>query len=166
MKKLLSLIIVLGAVFAPLSAQADPLTGYYKIAVVTDEVDTSSGVVVEKETEGASGRGKVFLRAGKLRFSGWIEEWDDDDAGEYVRERTSLRGVVNPDTGKIRLTKIGGVSVSVLAVEEEFVLKLKIIRRNDVVVGLTGNGSAFETSGTETEDETYNITGYKTRKLP
>lgn len=167
MRILLSFITIVGAVFAPLSAQADPLTGYYKIAVVTDEVERDGDVVVEKETEGELGRGKVFLnRKGKLRFSGWIEQWDYDYfSGEFYRERTKLIGVVNSDTGKIRLTKIGGVSVSDLAAAENFVLKLNIKRRNNVVVGLTGSGSASEYDYPYTEDETYDITGYKTRNL-
>lgn len=168
MKKLLSLITVVGAVFAPLSAQADPLTGKYKIAVVQDEVEYYYDSVSEKETEGESGRGTVYYNSkGKLRFKGWIEQWDyDDGRSRWIRERTSLLGVVNPDTGEIRLTKVGGVPVSDLAVTASFVLEIKIIKRNGVVVGLTGSGSATEYDYPFVDYETYDITGYKTRDLP
>ena len=171
MKKLLSFIAVFGAVFAPLSAQADPLTGFYKIALVEDDVEiTSDGFVIDKETKGQSGRGRVYVNSnGKLRFSGWIESWDFDvDAGEHVRDRTSLLGVVNPVSGKIRLTRIGGVLVSDFPAEENFVLSLRIIKRNDVVVGLTGGGSSSGPDDCDVpcfSDDTYYFTGYKTRDL-
>ena len=167
MKKLPSLITVLVAVFATSLAKADPFTGFYKIAFVEEEVETYSDGSVFKETQGSSGRGKVFFNsAGKLRFKGWIEDWDEDDAGGFVRERTILFGVVNPTNGKIRLTKIGGERVSDLAVSEDFVIRLKIIKRNGVVVGLKGSGSAREVEFNEIEEQEYDITGYKTRDLP
>jgi hypothetical protein len=175
MKKLLSLIAVFGAVFVPLSAQEDPFTGFYKIALVEDEVVFINGDRVFAETEGELGRGRVFKNsAGKLRFSGWLEDWDEDDnnPGDYIRERTNLFGVVNSTTGKIRLTKIGGIPITdPIFTNDNFVITLKIIKRNGVVVGLTGNGSSSETETiaegvTEFEEDTLFVSGYKTRDLP
>ena len=151
--------------------QADPFTGFYKIAIIDDAVEIdSSGTQYRDETEGSSGRGKVFLNtAGKLRFSGWVENWESEDA-IIVRERISLLGSVNPTTGRIRLTKIGGLPVygdNGLAVTEEFVLNLKIIKRNNIVVGLKGSGSSREVEFDGVIDnEEYDVTGFKTRDLP
>ncbi|MGB2011806.1 MAG: hypothetical protein ACPIA7_09735 [Akkermansiaceae bacterium] len=174
MNKILPLITFVGAVFAPLSAQADPFTGFYKVALVEDEVVFINGDRVFAKTEGEFGRGRVFTNsAGKLRFSGWLEDWDEDDnnLGNYIRERTSLFGAVNPTTGRIRLTKIGGIPITdPTFTNDNFVITLKIIKRNGVVVGLTGNGSSSETDtfeqATQIEEDTLFASGYKTRDLP
>ena len=166
MKKVLSLITIVGAIFAPLSAQADPFTGYYKISIVEDSTFTDTESNVYKYADGLPGRGRVFVNNnGKLRFSGWFTEYYFDGSND-VKERVSIIGVVNPTTGKIRLTKIGGELVSDLAVSENFVLNVRIIKRNDVVVGMTGSGSA---SGSDIDgdfSEILDVTGYKTRDLP
>lgn len=163
---LVTSIMVIALAITP-SVLADPFTGYYKIAVVENEVETYNGDEYRDETEGASGRGKVYLTSsGKLRFSGWVEDYDQDDDYNVLKTRTSLRGVVNATTGKIRLTKVGGISVKTLALEENFTLKLKIIKRKGIVVGLKGSGSSREIEDDGgIEDELYDVTGYKTRDL-
>jgi hypothetical protein len=147
--------------------QADSFTGYYKIAVIENEIEIFDGVEYRDETEGASGRGKVYInQSGKLRFSGWVEDYDYDDNSDVLKTRTKLRGVVNATTGKIRITKVGGISVKTLALEENFTLKLKIIKREGIVVGLKGSGSSQEIEDDgSTEEELYDVTGYKTRDL-
>lgn len=176
MKKILSLITVFGAVFALLSAQADPFTGFYKLSVTTEVEDRFDGSVVFQGADGEWGSGKVFTNSnGKLRFSGFLTGYDYDEVtGDAIKERISLVGIVNPTTGKVRLIKIGGELVSDLAAEENLVLNIKIIKRADVVVGLTGSGSASESYDWDTGEgvirvdifDVIRVTGYKTRELP
>ncbi len=176
MKKILSLIAVFGAAFAPLSAQADPFTGFYKLSATTEEIETALGAILYQDADGEWGSGKVFINSnGKLRFSGFLTGYDYDEVtGDAIKERISLVGIVNPTTGKVRLIKIGGELVSDLAAEENFVLNLKIIKRDDVVVGLTGSGSASGSFEWDTGEgvisveftDVIRVTGYKTAELP
>ena len=104
--------------------------------------------------------------------AGSLNGYDEDDVtGELIKERIALVGIVNSTTGKVRLIKIGGELVSDLAAEENFTINIRIIKRGDVVVGLTGIGRASwsETGeGGETIDlsDTLRVVGYKTRELP
>ncbi|MGB2011805.1 MAG: hypothetical protein ACPH9O_10020 [Akkermansiaceae bacterium] len=174
MKKVLSLITIVGAIFAPLSAQADELTGFYKLSVTTEFEDKIGDVIIYQDLDGEYGTGKVFTNSnGKLRFSGSLNGYDEDEeTGETFKVRIALVGIVNPTTGKIRIIKIGGIPITDPEfTEENFTINIRIIKRGDVVVGLTGSGSASwsETGeGGETIDfsDTLRVVGYKTRELP
>ena len=112
---------------------------------------------------------------GKLRFSGFLISFYGD-YGDPTFERISLFGIVNPTTGKIRLTKIGGIPITdPNFTDENYVLNMRILKRNDIVVGLNGRGSS---SSTYNQDDgaggviTFSfydverVAGYKTRELP
>lgn len=153
--------------------QADPLTGSYRVSVTTEYVD-KIGDTIYQNLGGEYGSGKVFINSnGKLRFTGFLNGYDEGDVtGVITKERIVLQGIVNPTTGKVRLTKIGGIPITDPGfTEENFVLNIKIIKRGDVVVGLNGNGRA---SGSETDEggvttdwsDILRLTGYKTRELP
>ncbi|MGB2403674.1 MAG: hypothetical protein ACPIA7_09730, partial [Akkermansiaceae bacterium] len=80
MKKVLSLITIVGAIFAPLSAQADELTGFYKLSVTTEFEDKIGDVIIYQDLDGEYGTGKVFTNSnGKLRFSGSLNGYDEDE---------------------------------------------------------------------------------------
>ena len=154
--------------------QADPLTGFYKLSVTTEFEDKIGDDIIYQDLDGEYGSGRVFENSnGKLRFSGFLNGYDEDDVtGELTKERIALVGIVNPTTGKVRLTKIGGIPITDPEfTEENFTIKISIIRRGDVVVGLTGIGRASwsETgAGGETIDlsDTLRVVGYKIRELP
>ena len=154
--------------------QADPLTGFYKLSLTTEFVDKIGDDIIYQDLDGEYGSGRVFENSnGKLRFSGSLNGYDEDDVtGELTKKRIALVGIVNSTTGKVRLIKIGGIPITDPEfTEENFVLYIKIIRRDGVVVGLNGNGSA---SWSETDEggvttdfsDTLRVVGYKTRELP
>ena len=154
--------------------QADPLTGFYKLSVTTEFEDKIGDDIIYQDLDGEYGSGRVFENSnGKLRFSGFLNSYDEDDVtGELIKERIALVGIVNPTTGKVRLIKIGGIPITDPEfTEENFTINIRIIKRGDVVVGLTGNGSA---SWSETDEggvttdfsDTLRVVGYKTRELP
>ena len=154
--------------------QADPLTGFYKLSLTTEFVDKIGDDIIYQDLDGEYGSGRVFVNSnGKLRFSGLLNGYDEDDVtGELIKERIALVGIVNPTTGKVRLTKIGGIPITDPEfTEENYTINIRIIKRGDVVVGLTGIGRASwsETGeGGETIDlsDTLRVVGYKTRELP
>jgi len=173
MKLLLTLSIMVMALAITPKTQADPLTGFYKLSVTTEFEDKIGDDIIYQDLDGEYGSGRVFENSnGKLRFSGFLTSYDDDEVtGDVIKERIALVGIVNPTTGKVRLIKIGGELVSDWAAEENFTLNIRIIKRVDVVVGLNGNGSA---SWSETDEggvttdfsDTLRVVGYKTRELP
>ena len=154
--------------------QADPLTGFYKLSVTTEFEDKIGDDIIYQDLDGEYGSARVFENSnGKLRFSGFLNSYDEDDVtGEPTKERIALVGIVNPTTGKVRLTRIGGIPITDPEfTEENYTINIRIIKRGDVVVGLTGNGSA---SWSETDEggvttnfsDTSRVVGYKTRELP
>jgi hypothetical protein len=174
MKLLLTISIMVMALAITPKTQADPLTGFYKLSVTTEFLDKIGDNIIYQNLDGEYGRGKVFINSNeKLRFSGFLNSYDEDDVtGDVTKDRISLVGIVNPTTGKVRLTKIGGISITDPEfTEENFTLNISIIKRGDVVVGLTGNGSASwsktdEGGATTDYSDTLMFVGYKTRELP
>ena len=163
--------------FTP-KTQADPLTGFYKIAITTELEDKIGDTIVFQDVDGEWGTGKVFINSNnKLRFSGFLNSYDtDEETGVTSPERILLQGIVNPTTGNVRVTRIGGLPITDPEfTEENFTLKIRIIKRNDVVVGVNGNGSASGTyeidngnGGLTSVDisDILRVVGYKTRELP
>ena len=137
MKLLLITIIAVATLASLPKAQADPYTGYYKIATVI--------TVTDFDQIGATGRFKVYFNSNnKLRLKGYIDT--------TIIGKIPVRGKVNPSNGKITLTLIEGEAVPV------FTNALKIIKRNDTVVGLKGYLEEF--------GDSIEFVGYKTRDLP
>jgi hypothetical protein len=153
--------------------QADPLTGFYKLSVTTEFKDKIGDDIIYQDLDGEYGSGRVFKNSnGKLRFSGFLKGYEEnDETGDTTKQRIALVGIVNPRTGKVRLTRIGGLPITDSEfTDENFTLNIRIVKRGDVVVGLTGKGSATwsERDGEDTIDfsDILRVVGYKTRELP
>ena len=153
--------------------QADPLTGFYKLSVTTEFEDKIGDDIIYEDLDGEYGSARVYVNSnGKLRFSGFLNSYEDFENGDTIAERIALVGIVNPTTGKVRLTRIGGIPITDPEfTEENYTINIRIIKRGDVVVGLTGNGSASwsetnEDGVTTNFSDTSRVVGYKTRELP
>ena len=151
--KLLLIIFIAVATLASLpKVQADPYTGYYKIAIVITGEETYQNELYSYQ-DGEIGRIQVYLNASnKLRIKGYL------DTG--YEGRLSLRGKVNKSTGEIVLTSIGGESV------EGVFTVLKILKRNKTVVGVKGSGTDIGSDEEGSWDDVFEVVGYKTRNLP
>ena len=110
MKLLLTLSIMVMALAITPKTQADPLTGFYKLSVTTEFEDKIGDDIIYQDLDGEYGSGRVFVNSnGKLRFSGFLNSYDDDEVtGDTIKERIALVGIVNPTTGKVRLTQNRG----------------------------------------------------------
>jgi len=134
-------------------AQADPYTGYYKIALVIDGEETDEGGTYSYQ-DGEIGRLTVYFnKNNKLRVRGYIISAYEEEG------RIPIRGKVNPSNGKIIITSIEGEAYNPFSL-------LKIIKRNDTVVGLKGSGEDTGSDEIGSWDDKLDVTGYKTRDLP
>ncbi|MGB2011807.1 MAG: hypothetical protein ACPIA7_09740 [Akkermansiaceae bacterium] len=162
MKKLFIFATIIASACSSFTAHADPFTGFYKIAVVINGVSTYDDYPGEYYTydDGANGRVKVYINTnGNLRVSGWAF---NPDTG--LRE--ALRGRVNPTTGRVILTRIDNDIINL----DVFPHVIKIIKRNNTVIGLNGTGEDYglwdDGYYSGTYQDQYDITGYKIRELP
>ena len=131
----------------------DPYTGYYKIALVIDGEETYQGQDYSFQ-DGEIGRLTVYFNENnKLRVRGYI-------ISAYPEEgKIPIRGRVNPSNGKIILTSINGEDYNPFSL-------LKIIKRNNTVVGLKGSGENIGSDEGDSWVFELDLTGYKTRNLP
>ena len=131
----------------------DPYTGYYKIVLVIDGEETYQGQDYSFQ-DGEIGRLTVYFNENnKLRVRGYI-------ISAYPEEgKIPIRGRVNPRNGKIILTSINGEDYNPFSL-------LKIIKRNNTVVGLKGSGENIGSDEGDSWVFELDLTGYKTRNLP